>query len=130
MTKMTMKEFYNTVKTMADATEEMIAICDKQIAALDAKAEKAKAKRAEKKAEGDALTDVVKSLLTDELQLSDAIAAQIIGEDGEAISRQKVDYRLRTLVANGIAVKEDVKVEKADGKTSKRVAYRLAQPNR
>ena len=126
MTKMTMKEFYNTVKTMADATEEMIAICDKQIAALDAKAEKAKAKRAEKKAEGDALTDVVKSLLTDELQLSDAIAAQIIGEDGEAISRQKVDYRLRTLVANGIAVKEDVKVEKADGKTSKRVAYRLA----
>ena len=126
MTKMTMKEFYNTVKTMADATEEMIAICDKQIAALDAKAEKAKAKRAEKKAEGDALTDVVKSLLTDELQLSDAIAAQIIGEDGESISRQKVDYRLRTLVANGIAVKEDVKVEKADGKTSKRVAYRLA----
>lgn len=130
MTKMTMKEFYNTVKTMADATEEMIAICDKQIAALDAKAEKAKAKRAEKKAEGDALTDVVKSLLTDELQLSDAIAAQIIGEDGESISRQKVDYRLRTLVANGIAVKEDVKVEKADGKTSKRVAYRLAQSNR
>jgi hypothetical protein len=126
MTKMTMKEFYNTVKVMADATEEMIAICDKQIAALDAKAEKAKAKRAEKKAEGDALTDVVKSLLTDELQLSDAIAAQIVGEDGEAISRQKVDYRLRTLVANGIAVKEDVKVEKADGKTSKRVAYRLA----
>ena len=123
---LTMKEFYNTVKTMADATEEMIAICDKQIAALDKKAEKAKAKRAEKKAEGDALTDVVKSLLTDELQLSDAIAAQIIGEDGEAISRQKVDYRLRTLVANGIAVKEDVKVEKADGKTSKRVAYRLA----
>ena len=130
MTKMTMKEFYNTVKVMADATEEMIAICDKQIAALDAKAEKAKAKRAEKKAEGDALTDVVKSLLTDELQLSDAIAAQIVGEDGEAISRQKVDYRLRTLVANGIAVKEDVKVEKADGKTSKRVAYRLAQSNR
>lgn len=130
MTKMTMKEFYNTVKTMTDATEEMIAICDKQIAALDAKAEKAKAKRAEKKAEGDALTDVVKSLLTDELQLSDAIAAQIIGEDGESISRQKVDYRLRTLVANGIAVKEDVKVEKADGKTSKRVAYRLAQSNR
>lgn len=127
---LTMKEFYNTVKTMADATEEMIAICDKQIAALDKKAEKAKAKRAEKKAEGDALTDVVKSLLTDELQLSDAIAAQIIGEDGEAISRQKVDYRLRTLVANGIAVKEDVKVEKADGKTSKRVAYRLAQSNR
>lgn len=130
MTKMTMKEFYNTVKTMADATEEMITICDKQIAALDAKAEKAKAKRAEKKAEGDALTDVVKSLLTDELQLSDAIAAQIIGEDGESISRQKVDYRLRTLVANGIAIKEDVKVEKADGKTSKRVAYRLAQSNR
>lgn len=130
MTKMTMKEFYNTVKTMADATEEMIAICDKQIAALDAKAEKAKAKRAEKKAEGDALTEVVQSLLTEELQLSDAIAALIIGEDGEPISRQKVDYRLRTLVANGIAVKEDVKVEKADGKTSKRVAYRLAQSNR
>ena len=123
---LTMKEFYNTVKTMADATEEMIAICDKQIAALDKKAEKAKERRAQKKAEGDALLDAVKELLTNELQLSSDIASQIVDENGETISAQKVNYRLRTLVENGFAIKEEVKVEKADGKTTKRMAYRLA----
>lgn len=123
---LTMKEFYNTVKTLDGVTDVMIAICDKQIAALDKKAEKAKERRAQKKAEGDALLDAVKELLTNDLQLSSDIASQIVDENGETISAQKVNYRLRTLVENGFAIKEEVKVEKADGKTTKRMAYRLA----
>ena len=42
--------------------------CEKQIADLDKKAAKSKERAAAKKAEGDALTDLVYSVMTDEFQ--------------------------------------------------------------
>ncbi len=97
---------------------ELIDFLDAQIVAIDTKAEKAKARNAEKKANGDELRDVVQSVLTNELQTIDAIVAQI---EGEEITKAKITARLTSLVKNGIAEKEDVKDE--EGRKLK--AYKL-----
>ena len=97
---------------------DLIDFLDTQINAIDVKAEKAKARNAEKKANGDELRDVVQSVLTNELQTIDAIVAQI---EGEEITKAKITARLTSLVKNGIAEKEDVKDE--EGRKLK--AYKL-----
>ena len=97
---------------------ELVDFLDSQINAIDAKAEKAKARNAEKKANGDELRDVVQAILTDEFQTIDAIVAQI---EGEEITKAKITARLTSLVKNGIAEKEDVK----DDEGRKLKAYKL-----
>ena len=97
---------------------ELVDFLDSQINAIDTKAEKAKARNAEKKANGDELRDAVQSILTDELQTIDAIVAQI---EGEEVTKAKITARLTSLVKNGIATKEEVKDE--EGRKLK--AYKL-----
>ena len=106
----------NTGMTVEQA--ELVDFLDSQINAIDAKAEKAKARNAEKKANGDELRDVVQTILTDEFQTIDAIVAQV---EGEEITKAKVTARLTSLVNNGIAEKADVKDE--EGRKLK--AYKL-----
>ena len=122
--KITKRDNYEELSTIvaesdSEIKEELLAFIEKEIASIDAKAEKAKAKAAEKKANGDELRDIVQSLLTDELQTADAILAQINGED---LTIAKIRARLTQLVNAGIAVKEDVK--NSENKTQK--AYKLA----
>lgn len=121
--KMTKKDWFEELKGIVEASEyaqkdEAVAFIDAQIELLDNKAEKAKVRAAAKKAETDELKAVVASLLTEELQTADVIAAKIEGED---ISKQKVVSRLTALVKDGVAVKEQIKVEK-----DKKMAYKLA----
>ena len=97
---------------------ELVDFLDSQINAIDAKAEKAKARNAEKKANGDELRDIVQAILTEEFQTIDAIVAQI---EGEEVTKAKVTARLTSLVNNGIAEKADVKDE--EGRKLK--AYKL-----
>ena len=97
---------------------ELVDFLDAQIVAIDAKAEKAKARSAEKKANGDELRDAVQAILTEEYQTIDAIVAQVEGED---VTKAKVTARLTSLVKNGLAEKEDVK----DDEGRKLKAYRL-----
>lgn len=123
--KMTKVEIYEMIKGFKEANDEVKAFCDKEIAAIQKKTEKAKAKRAEKRAEGDALSEVVKQVLTDELQTIADIAVQIVDEEGEPMSAAKVAYRLRVLVENGFARKEEVTVE-TNGKKTKKMAYAIA----
>ena len=103
---------------MTTEQAELIDFLDAQITAIDTKAEKAKARSAEKKANGDELRDVVQTILTEDYQTIDAIVAQIEGED---VTKAKVTARLTSLVKNGIAEKEDVK----DDEGRKLKAYRL-----
>lgn len=105
-------------------TAELITYCEKEIEALDKKAAKAKETAAKKKAEADGLTDKVAELLTDELQTTADITAQIEDED---ITTHKVSYRLTSLVKSGVAVKEEITVAGKDGqKARKLAAYKLA----
>ena len=121
--KITKKDYYETLKeivtnTKTEGASELINFINKQISLIEAKSEKAKARNAEKKANGDELRDVVQAILTDEFQTIDAIVAQI---EGEEITKAKVTARLTSLVNNGIAEKTDVK----DDEGRKLKAYKL-----
>ena len=121
--KMTKKDWFEELKGIVEASEyaqkdEAVAFIDAQIELLDNKAEKAKVRAAAKKAETDELKAVVASLLTEELQTADVIAAKI---EDEEVSKQKVVSRLTALVKDGVAVKEQIKVEK-----DMKMAYKLA----
>ena len=104
-TKMTKKDILTGIMNETLDRETIVAFCEKEIAALDAKAVKAKERAAKKRAEGDELQAVVESLLTDEPQTREQVAAQIEGED---VSVSKVGYRLSNLVKQGKAIKSDV----------------------
>lgn len=122
--KMTKKDYFNAIKEIIEGTDseikgELIYFIESQIASIDNKAEKAKARAEAKKAEGDALREAVKSVLTSDLQTADDILAQL---DGEDLTVAKVRARLTQLVNLGEAEKADVKTE--DNKTKK--AYKIA----
>lgn len=126
--KITKRDYYEMLKEIVYPTNadcemtveqgELIEFIDKQIALIDSKAEKAKVRNAEKKANGDELREVVQNVLTDEFQTIDAIVAQI---EGEEVTKAKVTARLTALVNNGIAEKTDVK----DDEGRKLKAYKL-----
>lgn len=121
--KITKAEKYEMIKEIianmeVEGKDELVAFLDKQIDGIVAKAEKAKARAAEKKENGDELRAVVEQVLTNEYQTIDAIVAQI---EGEEITKAKVTARLTALVKAGIAEKDDVK----DDEGRKLKAYRL-----
>lgn len=110
-------EINDTAVTSAD----FVAFATKEIEQLDKKAVKAKERAAAKRAEGDALTEMVLNVLTADFQTAADVAAQI--EDEEA-TVAKVSYRLGALVKEGKAVKEDIKVDR-DGKKAVLKGYRI-----
>lgn len=122
MTKvMWLTEILAIVKASEEADfdkEGVVAFVEKEIAMLEAKAEKAKARQAKIKAEGDELQASVQAVLTEDFQTADEIAAQVAGEE---VTKAKVVARLTKLVDSGVAVKETVKVD-----ARKLQAYKLA----
>ena len=110
--RITKRDNYEALKEIVEKSnvenaEMLVEFINKQIEMIDNKSAKAKEKAAEKRAEGDELRAVIKSVLTNEYQTVDAITAQIEGED---ITKAKVVARLTQLVNNGEAVK-DIYVE-------------------
>lgn len=128
--KVTKRERYESIKALVEAvgavegidTDGIVAFCDKEIATLDTRAEKAKERAAEKRAEGDELQAAVLAALTDELASRQEVTDRIEGED---VTLAKVGYRLTALVKQGLAVKEEIAVTGEDGKSKKVAAYRL-----
>ena len=121
--KITKREYFAMVAEIvngsgAENKEELMDFIQKQVEALDKKADKAKERAAEKRAAGDALRDRVQSVLTDEVQVIDAIV-EAIGD--EEVTRNKVVARLTQLVKAKIAFKEEVK-----SGSKKAMGYRLA----
>lgn len=126
--KMTKRENYVALKEIlessnADNVVELVEFIDAQIAQLDKKAETAKAKSAERKAEGDELRARVLNVITEDYQTVDDIYAQVPTEADEELSKSKIIARLTQLVNNGDIEKADAKDE--NGKTKK--VYKLAE---
>ena len=120
------KETFETGSCKFDA-ETVIAFCEKEIDALDAKAAKAKERAAAKKAEAAALMALVEEALTDEYQPIADIAAVVVEKDADA-TVAKIQYRLSRLVDAGVAEKTQITVEKTETtKARKIMAYRVAQ---
>ena len=127
--KITKRETLVGMKAMAEAAgrADYVEFCDKEIAALDKKAAKAKERAAEKKAEADVLTDAVKAALTDEFATRDVIALAVAETFGEDATISKVGYRLTQLVKEGVAEKGEITVPASEGqKARKLAAYKLA----
>ena len=121
--KTTKRDYYEMLKEIVlnanvEGATELVEFIDKQVSLIDSKAEKAKARNAEKKANGDELREAVQNVLTDEFQTIDAIVSQI---EGEEVTKAKITARLTSLVKNGIAEKTDVK----DDEGRKLKAYKL-----
>lgn len=104
--------------------DELVEVINHEVELLDKKAAKAKETATKKSAANDALTEAVKGALTDEFATIADITA-IVAADDETVSTAKVQYRLNTLVKNGVAVKEQVTVGEGEGKR-KAMAYKLA----
>ena len=123
--KLTKKDMFLQIRDILETKdiedkEGLIEFVDNQIASLEKKAVKAKEKAAEKRAVGDELKDLVKSLLTNDYQTINDLLEQI---DGADVTRAKVQARVTALVNDGYAEKADVETEA--GKTAK--AYRIAE---
>ena len=120
--KITKTEYFAMVAEIIEGSgvenkAELMEFIQKQVEALDKKADKAKERAAEKKAAGDELRTKVQSVLTEELQTIDEIV-EAIGE--EDVTRNKVVARLTQLVAAGVAVKD-----KVDSGSKKVMGYKL-----
>lgn len=127
MTKLTKKDMFTAIKAVmetgsTDVDPAVLAeFCDKEIAALEAKAAKAKERAAKKAAEGDPLKDAILATLTDEfVPIADIVAA--VSENDEDVTVGKVTYRLTSLVKDGKAQKQEITVE-TNGKKRKVQGY-------
>ena len=120
MEKMTKKDMYTLISELCADNADVVEFCANEIVKLDNKAEKARAKAAERKAAGDELYAAVVSTLTAEPQTAEAVLEQI---EGDELTVAKIRARLSQAVKNGVANKETLKTE--DGKN--KVHYTLAE---
>lgn len=132
MEKITKKEMFGLIKAAVNGdavevnVEAISAFCDKEIAALDAKAAKAKERAAAKKAEADVLYDQVKDALNAEEFQTIADISAVVAEVNADATVSKVTYRLTKLVEAGVAEKTDVSIPGVDGGKARKVkAFRL-----
>ena len=133
MEKITKREMFEAIKdTFATGSckfdaDVVMAFCDKEIAALDSKAAKAKERAAAKKAEADVLMDQVRDALTGEFQTIADIAAAVAEVNADA-TVSKVTYRLTKLVEAGDAEKTDVSIPGGEGVKARKVkAFRAIE---
>lgn len=128
----TKREMYNDLiayfegKTVEDFDEAaVIEFAKNEINLLDSRAKAAKKAAEKRKAEGDALTDKVAAVLTDEFRTIADITDEVV-EDDESATAAKVTYRLSRLVHDGVAEKQQITIEGVgDQKTRKVQGYRL-----
>ena len=133
MEKITKREMFEAIKETFETgsckydAAVVTAFCDKEIAALDSKAAKAKERAAAKKAEADVLMGQVEDALTDEFQVIADIATAVAGVNADA-TVSKVTFRLTKLVEAGVAEKTQVTIPATETTKARKVqAYRLAQ---
>ena len=121
--KITKVEKLNMIKEVlieVEGTEMLVEFVDEQIEQIQAKAEKAKQRAAEKKAEGDALRNTIQALMTNEWQSIDDIFNQI---EDEEVTRSKITARLTQLIKAEVIEKESQKSETGN----KQMVYRLIE---
>lgn len=122
--KITKAEILAIIKEGMADNADVIAYCDNELVLLENKKIKAKERADAKRAEGDELQAVIKSVLTDVPQTRDEILAHFENADGE-LTVGKIQAKLNNLVKFEQASKTEVKTE--DGK--KRTAYTVFCPD-
>ena len=131
MDKITKREMFEAIIEAMETGEwkygvdSMREFCQKEIDTLDRRAEKAKIRAAEKRAEKDELAEIVFAALTeDEFSPIAAIVAKI---DNPDVTVAKVTYRLSQLVKVDRVIKQEITVTDQDGKKTRKImGYRRA----
>lgn len=121
--KMTKTEKITAIRAIlveAGADETLLEECDAQLEQLAKRAERAAAKRAEKKAEEDPFMGMILEVIGDEYVTADDVLAAL--SDVEDLTIAKIRTRLTALTKNGSLEKTDLMV--GEGKTKK--GYKLA----
>lgn len=117
---MTKIEMFTEIKgQLTDA--EQIEFIENEIASLEAKAAKAKARTEAKKAEGDALRDRIFNLLGDEPKTLQDILAEL---DESELTTHKIVPRISQLIKSGAVEKEEMKTE-----GGKKMGYKVSSGN-
>lgn len=132
MNKISKRDMYTALVDWAngDTTDFKYSMTDlldfarNEIDILDRKAVKTRERAAKKREAGDELRDTLAGLLTDELQTIPELRAQL--DDGDDLSSNKIAVRMSYLVNTGVAIKDTVMVEDANGHKSRKTAYRLS----
>ena len=111
--KVTKKEYFGMLRNMVEGSgveneDALLEFIDKEVASLEAKADKAKERAAKKREESDELRKEVLGLLTEEGQTGDELVAALGKED---VTKAKVVARLTQLIKDGKATKEVVRTE-------------------
>lgn len=135
-TKITKRERFESIKALCEYVgsvegfdiDGIVEFCDKEMATLANRAEKAKERAAEKRAQGDELQVAVLNALTDEFATRADVFERVMAMEGvdPETTIAKVGYRLTALVNAGKATKGEASVVGEDGKTKKLAAYALA----
>ena len=121
--KITEREIYTQMINGTIDQATLTEFATKKIAQLDKRNASAKTRAERKRAEGNEITEGIFGILTGEPMTRDAVASAFGGE----LSVAKVGARLNSLVNDGRVQKVTVKVAGADGKTSNKVAYFVAE---
>lgn len=131
-TTVTKREMYSAIRTAVETqavdfgdavTAEMVMeFCNKEIATLDTRAGKAKERAAQKKAQGDEMTEAVYAALSTEDFKT--LAAVVQATDGDDVTTGKVQYRLKVLVDTGRATRGEVVLTSEDGKKRTVTGYK------
>ena len=116
--KVTKRDMFEGIKAIltenfeAAEVAEYVEFIDKEVGAIDTRAEKEKTRRAEKKAEGDALGDAVKAAIegAEEPITAEGIVDTIIVDFPEA-TVAKVRYRASKLVKDEVVTKTELKID-------------------
>ena len=132
--KITKRDHFNAIISVLNGGDtnidvaDLIAFCEKEVNALDTRAVKSRERAAAKRAEGDALTDIVFSVLTDEPATRAEVFERVVatGEAPADVTVAKIGYRLTALTKQDSVIKEEVPVVGTDGKNRKMAAYKLA----
>lgn len=130
----TKKDYFTAIQALLDEVElsdhvtgditsgMAIEFCEKELTALETKAQKAKERAAAKKNEPDALTEAILSVLrADKYQTIPEITVQVT-ELIPGTTNAQVTYRLsRVLVKEGLAENQEVTIPAAEGARARKV---------
>lgn len=131
MEKITKRDYFEAIKMAMEtgetpiAPEEIVAFCDKQLAALEHSKDKARERAEKKKAETDTLTECLLDVLTDEYKNVATLIDEVstcVDPDLE-ITAGKITSRMTKLIKEGIVEKDEITIE-VDGKKKKCMGYK------
>ena len=108
--KMTKMEMFSKIQELCADYADVVEFCENEKAKLAVKAEKAKVRAAEKKAEGNEFYHAVVELIGSEAMTRDAVLAAYGDETGE-VTIGKIQAALNWGVKQGLLNKEVAKIE-------------------